>query len=127
MMAARGIGCVLSLLAASACAQTGGPDAPVSDTNAAAAPSAMDEGVTGSVVTASGQPVAGALIQVSAAGAASGPIPDIAVLSDAEGNFVWRLQPGSYRVAALVNGREIAGAEVTVSAGRVTTLRLQTR
>jgi hypothetical protein len=127
MMAARGIGCLLSLLAASACAQTGGLDAPVSDTNAAAAPSAMDEGITGSVVTAAGQPVAGAFIQVSAAGASSGPIPDIAVLSDADGNFVWRLQPGSYRIAALVNGREVASAEVTVSAGSVTTLRLQAR
>jgi hypothetical protein len=125
MMAARGFGCLLSLLAASACAQTSGLDAPVSSPDVASEPATMREGVAGSVVTASGQPVAGAFIQVSAAGAASGPIPDIAVMSDADGNFVWRLQPGSYRIAALANGREIASAQVTVAARRVTTLRLR--
>jgi hypothetical protein len=103
-------------------------DAPVSDaasTNTAAGASVetIGEGVAGVVVDANGAPISGALIQPSATGGSS-PVPDMAVMSGADGRFTWRLQPGSYRVDAIVDGRVVASANVRVTGGVLTRIQL---
>lgn len=54
----------------------------------------------------------------------SKPVPDIAILTDAEGVFSWPLRAGTYRLAAVTDGRPIATAVVTVEAGEVTRVDL---
>ena len=83
------------------------------------------EGAVGRLVTPSGDPVAGAQITVRSLDRPAGPVPEIAILSDKDGRFAWPLPPGRYRLAAVVEGREIAIATVTVEPGRVTTVTLK--
>ena len=78
------------------------------------------EGVVGRVVLVDGQPLAGAWIVAHSLDDPARPIPDLAILSDASGRFVWPLRAGRYRLAALVDGQEIAAASVVVQTGQVT-------
>jgi len=94
-------------------------------TSSGNAAATIEEGITGTVTHRSGEPVAGAFVQVSAASAASGPIPDIAILTDKRGNFTVPLRPGAYRLTLHLEGREIASAKAVVQRGRVTELKLQ--
>jgi hypothetical protein len=103
-------------------------DAPVSDpastiTVGGASVESVGEGVAGVVVDAKGAPISGALIQPSATGG-SGPIPDMAVMSGADGRFAWILKPGSYRIDAIVDGRVVASANVRVTGGELTSIQL---
>ena len=104
---------------------TGNPDRPVGSGEAGEAVSAgIAEGVAGRLVAPSGGPVAGARITARSLDRPAGPVPEIAILSDADGRFVWPLRPGRYRLAALVGGREVAAATATVEPGRIATLEL---
>lgn len=101
------------------------PNNAIDSTGSGAAAPTLKEGIIGTVRHRSGQPVAGAFVQASAADPASGPIPDIAILTDRDGNFVWPLGPGTYRLTLLVDGRKIARADAVVKRGQVTTLQVQ--
>jgi hypothetical protein len=119
----------LGLILMTACAAASGepragPDEPVESSAVTAEPGAIAEGVAGLVTNAAGRPVAGALIAVTSMDAPGQPIPDIAILTDAAGRFVWPLRPGRYRVAAVLDGREIAVATASVERGSVATIRL---
>jgi hypothetical protein len=101
------------------------PDQPISSSAAGeTAPVGITEGVVGRLVTPSGGPVAGARITAQSLDRPAGPVPEIAILSDTDGRFTWPLRPGRYRLAAVVEGREIAAATATVERGRVATLEL---
>jgi hypothetical protein len=104
-------------------------DTPASDTGHAnivgsAAAQLISEGVVGVVLDAAGIPISGALILPTATGN-SGPVPDMAVTSGQDGVFAWRLMPGRYRIEAIVDGRAIARADVTVTGNTVTTIQLR--
>jgi hypothetical protein len=101
------------------------PNSDAVSTGSGNAVAAIKEGITGTVTYRSGEPVAGAFVQVSAASAASGPIPDIAILTNRRGNFTLPLRPGTYRLTLLLEGREIASTEAIVTRGHVTELKLQ--
>ena len=85
----------------------------------------LAEGVVGRLVASSGRPLAGARIVAQSLDDPSGPIPEIAILSDAGGRFVWPLRAGRYRLAAVVDGQEIAAADLVVRPAQVTTLDLR--
>lgn len=117
----------ISLPAAVEAAQKLG-DAPASDSvsiddGGGAVVDAFSEGVAGVVVDAAGAPIPGALIQPIAT-SGSGPIPDMAVMSGADGRFAWKLKPGNYRVDAIVDGRVVASANVRVTGGELTSIQL---
>ena len=58
--------------------------------------------ISGTVLSASGQPVAQARIYVLAA---PGAVPDVALLTDADGRFeLGALQPGAYEIGANTDG-----------------------
>jgi hypothetical protein len=99
-------------------------DQPIGSGAGATAPAAITEGVVGRLVTSSRRPVADAQIAAQSLDQSARPVPEIAILSDAQGRFVWRLRPGRYRLAAIVDGREVAAATMTVAPERVTTVEL---
>lgn len=79
----------------------------------------ISEGVVGRLLRPQGRPVAGAVISATSLDRPSKPVPDIAILTDAEGVFAWPLRVGTYRLAAVTDGRPIATAVVKVEPGEV--------
>ena len=58
--------------------------------------------ISGTVLSASGQPVALARVYVLAA---PGPVPDVALLTDADGRFeIGALPPGAYEIGVSTDG-----------------------
>ena len=55
-------------------------------------------GVHGQVVDDRNQPIGNAFVQVAPVGN-SPAVPELAVFTDADGRFVWPLQPGRYKVS----------------------------
>lgn len=82
----------------------------------------LAEGIAGRVSRPGGLAVEGAVIVATSLDHPARPIPEIAILTDDDGRFEWPLRPGSYRLAALLGGQEIAAATATVHGRRVTSL-----
>ncbi|MQA31260.1 MAG: PEGA domain-containing protein [Luteitalea sp.] len=82
----------------------------------------ISEGVAGRVTNDSGGPIATAMVQPRSLDDNGPPIPEIAVYSDADGGFAWRLFPGRYELQVSAAGYQTAAAPATVGAGEVTTL-----
>ena len=126
MAIARSLAFMFSLLAATACVNAADPNAPISDSRPGASAAAIDEGIVGTVTSASGEPVVGAFVQVAPVDEASGPIPEIAIFTDSNGHFAWPLRSGAYRITLLLDGRDIGGTQAVVKEGQVTTLVVKT-
>lgn len=82
----------------------------------------IQEGLTGRVVDSKGQAVEGAFIQPRSLDKPSPPIPEIAILSDSSGQYMWPLRPGNYEITVSADGYVSATGQVKVRAGAVTTL-----
>jgi len=105
------------------CTQRGIPDAPVSAPSLPnSGPPAIGQGVTGRVINDSGQPVARALVQPRSLDANSPAIPEIAVFSDSNGQYAWRLSPGRYELTVTIDGFEPITMPAVVSSSQVTNL-----
>jgi hypothetical protein len=100
------------------------PDRPLRNSDAATTP-LISEGAVGGLFTRQNRPIAGAMISATSLDRPPKPVPDIAILTDADGAFVWPLQPGAYRLSAVVDSRPIATAEVKVRPGEVMRVDLQ--
>src|SRR5262245_33898884 len=72
-------------------------------------------GIRGRVQSDNDTPVAGAVIQAKCAAEPCKPIPEIGVISDAEGRFFWPLQHGRYRVRAQKDHVASCAQTVTVA------------
>jgi hypothetical protein len=113
---------VLSI-ASVGCAQGGVPDAPVAAPSVAGGgPPAIGQGVSGRVSDESGQPVERALVVPRSLDANSPAIPEIAVFSDGNGQYSWRLSPGRYEVTVTLDGFEPVTLPVNVGSSQVATL-----
>ena len=77
---------------------------------------AIMEGVEGRVTDTMGRPVVDALITPTSLDTPSQAIPDIAIVTDQEGHYAWRLLPGNYMIAVFANGYVRAAQPVTVKA-----------
>lgn len=84
---------------------------------------AVDQGAAGVVRDGSGKPVAGVMIEAMAEPGTS-PVPELAILSDRQGRFLWPLQPGTYRLRANSGGPPVT---VTVTPGSVVAVDLIVR
>jgi uncharacterized GH25 family protein len=79
--------------------------------------------ISGVVLDPDGRPVLGARVYVTASPA---PIPDVAILSGPDGEFVLGADaPGIYRLAASADGYRTAEAEIDTSNPWNVELRLQ--
>lgn len=88
----------------------------------APAPTADGQGVEGRITDTQGRPVAGALVVPRSLDVPSPPIPEIAIVSDEEGRYAWRLPPGRYEISVSAAGYRGAVKEAVVRAGQVTRL-----
>lgn len=78
-------------------------------------------GLVGRITFPGGEPVEGAVVAVqSPEGIAGPPVPDMAIVSDPNGHYVWPLLPGRYEVMVRYRDRTAPGRVVTVREGEVT-------
>ncbi len=99
-------------------------DTPASD-NAAQPRTARATGIVGHVRLPSGQPLPGILVVAVSLIKPSPPIPDIAIVTDAAGYYVWDLPLGRYQLTFVRNGQRIATRDVAIGdASRTVTLNL---
>jgi hypothetical protein len=113
---------VILCLTAGSAMSAGPVDSITSDTGPVA--TALDQGIAGTVMNEAGEPVAEVFVQATSLDANSPPIPDIAIMTDAEGRFSWPLRPGAYRLTFILDGREIGEAEAMVDAGHVSEIEV---
>jgi hypothetical protein len=99
-----------------------GGDRPTSNDDRVGRPAA-EQGVAGVVRDSTGRPVSGVMIDARAEGG-SPPVPELAILSDRQGRFMWPLQPGTYRLQAGAAG---TGVTVIVRPGAVVSVDLIAR
>jgi hypothetical protein len=132
MMISRTVLFVLVVVLLAACGQesvaSGGDpqqtdDATVTNeqpvTNATSDPGGPPVGgtVTGVVVNGAGQPVNGVVIEAKSLDQPPQAIPEMVVVTDAQGRYMWPLKPGRYELAARAADRSSSTAQVVVTAG----------
>jgi hypothetical protein len=99
---------------------------PVGSVTSDSAPveTSLGEGIAGIVTTEAGEPVEGVFVQAFPLDPSAGPIPDIAIMTDAAGRFSWPLQPGNYRLTFMIDGETVAEAEAAVELNRVSGIEI---
>lgn len=113
--------------AGAAAGPQGDPARPVATGARQQAAAQLSEGIRGRLLRSGERPVAGAVIAARSLDRPARPIPEIAIVTDDDGRFQWPLRPGTYRLAALLDGREVATATVTVEPGQVTSIEMFSR
>jgi hypothetical protein len=83
--------------------------------------------VSGLATTTDGAPVAGALVQPRSLDEPSPPIPEIAILTNADGRFVWPLFAGNYELTVIAEGCQPVSQRVVVEAGKAVTVAFTLR
>lgn len=89
--------------------------------NSASHTKGINEGVVGRVTTSDLHPIAGAFLQVRSLGYTAYS-PDIAILTNQDGWYQWRLPPGMYDLSVSAQGYRSAMKRLTVRRGEVVTL-----
>ena len=113
-------GTVESRPASSGNGRGGGGDEPrSSDTDAG---TGVVTGVGGMVRSSAGTPVTGALVVPVSADQPHQAVPEMAVVTDAEGRYVWSLRPGAYDVTVSADGHRPATRHVVVTEGQTAPL-----
>jgi hypothetical protein len=102
--------------------RSAGSERPVTDDAAGHGRARRPQGVVGRVTTPDGTPVVGAWIECRSLDRPSPPIPDVAVVTGADGRYQWPLPPGRYECRAVADGRESRAGRATVHEGSATTL-----
>lgn len=99
-------------------------DNPVSNSNKSGGPSAsgIREGVKGRVTASDGRPIADAFIEPKSLDEPAQAVPELAVTTDENGRYEWRLLPGDYLISVSAEGYQAASKKVTVEAQRAVTL-----
>ena len=84
----------------------------------------ITQGLGGRITAPSGRPISGALIQPRSLDNHGPPIPEIAILTDDDGWYMWPLLPGMYEISVSAEGYQPVTQQVTVKAGRVVNVNL---
>lgn len=115
---------ILSLVMAAGpgCNGPEGPPGPEIGAERPVSPADRGRELTGRVTTLAGEPVRGAVILPASLDDPPRPVPEIAVLTDERGTYVWRLPPGTYRIHVSARGYRSASRDVTVREDARTTL-----
>ena len=116
---------MLLVLATSACVQNSS-DVAVDSGPFDERKAGIRQGVQGRITAADGKPVSGAMVVPLSLDADGPPIPEIAILSDADGRYTWPLRPGRYQLTVTTpESEDVARGEVEVVEGQVSELDLE--
>lgn len=92
--------------------------------DATTAGSGISEGVEGRV-TASGQPLAAVSVQPRSLDEPATAVPEMAVVSEDDGQYRWTLRPGEYEITFVLDGYQPATRRATVQPGQATRLDVE--
>ncbi len=105
------------------CGSQGVPTGDVSvgsdDPNGTGATSDITEGVVGQVTSLGGLPIEGARVPVESLDVA---VPEIAILTNGDGRYVWGLPPGTYDISVFADGYQSQRKQIMVGVGQVMTV-----
>jgi hypothetical protein len=76
------------------------------------------EGVGGLITDACGRPITGAFIRPRGLDEPSPAIPEIAIVSDSQGRYRWRLVPGKYEISVSAEGYRDITKQITIKRGQ---------
>jgi len=118
-----GIFFILSLVAYSGHAMSKKQDALATNTDELESSSRQREGIVGRVIDASARPVVGASIIPESMDKPQKQIPEILIITDADGRYMWlSLAPGHYRFTVVIKGHKPVTLPAQVKRGALTTL-----
>ena len=118
----HGCFCVCVVLGVAACAPPTQPNSPVIAGDDDSSVRSLAEGVTGQIRDEAGAAVAGAMMVPRSLDADGPPIPEVAILSGADGRYAWPLRPGRYEIAVVIDGKNRLSRQVAVKPGETATL-----
>jgi hypothetical protein len=114
--------CLSLIIGQAACASPTGSDLPVSGATGDSTARQLTEGTAGRITNKDGNPVEGAAVLAAALDSSGPPIPELAIVSDANGRYEWPLRAGHYELTVVAEGYQRVSKKVAVSAGQVATL-----
>jgi hypothetical protein len=82
----------------------------------------LKEGVAGRISDQDGRALEGAAVLAASIGPGGPAVPEIAIVSGADGRYEWPLRAGRYELTAVADGYRRVSKEVTVDSGAVATL-----
>ncbi|HWP00610.1 MAG TPA: carboxypeptidase-like regulatory domain-containing protein [Methylococcus sp.] len=119
---APGVAILSLLMTGSGCNSPEGPPGPGIGAERPVYPADRGRELTGRVTNIRGEPVRGAVVLPKSLDDPPRPVPEIAVLTDEQGTYIWRLPPGTYRIHVSARGYRSASRDVTVRENARTTL-----
>lgn len=98
------------------------PNDPVHHDTADTSDPGFTEGVEGRVSTIHAHPIEGAWVQAVSRNPHGRPIPEVTILTKANGHYGWPLAPGTYDLTVVAEGYAPVTKRITVRAGYVESL-----
>jgi hypothetical protein len=114
--------CLCLFIAAVSCADSLNPARPASTDDDGRAGLPLEEGVTGQIRGDEGTAVAEATVLAASLDVDGPAVPELAIVSDANGRYEWPLRAGRYELTVIAEGYQRLSRRVSVSAGKVATL-----
>lgn len=114
--------CLCLIVGTGLCASPSSPDRSAGGGTGNSTVSQLKEGVTGRITNDDGTAIEGAAVVAASVDPGGPAIPEIAIVSDAQGRYQWPLRAGRYELTAVAEGYQRASKKVAVSAGEVATL-----
>jgi hypothetical protein len=114
--------CLCLIIGTGLCANPSSPDRPVSGGDGSSTARQLKEGVTGRITNDDGNAVEGAAVVATSLDPSGPAIPEIAIVSDANGRYQWPLRGGRYELTVAAEGYQRVSKKAAVSAGEVATL-----
>jgi len=114
--------CLCLIIATGWCASPSSGDRPENGGNGNSAARQLKEGVSGRITNDARNAVEGAVVVAAPLDPGGPPVPEIAIVSDANGRYQWPLRGGHYELTVVAEGYQRVSKNVAVSAGEVATL-----
>lgn len=108
--------CLSLIIATGSCANSSSPDSPASSGGGTSTTRRQTEGVAGRITNEEGRAVEGASVLAAPLDAGGPAVPEMTIVSDAEGRYQWPLRPGRYEITVILDGYQRVSKQVTVSA-----------